>query len=248
MSTIDLNADLGEGMGTDEALLAIVSSASIATGGHAGDADTMRSALTACKARGVRVGAHPGFADKANFGRTRLHVAADVLTSQLQSQLVLFHTLAAQVGVPVEYFKLHGALANMAAEDFAFATGVIEAIQAVDPEIAILALDASQQVFAADALGVPVILEAYADRAYTPDGQLVSRSLPGAVIHDTKAVVDRCLMLARYGEIIAIDGTVFRSSARSICLHGDTPGAVALAGEIRAALEASGVTIAAMPA
>jgi len=248
MSTIDLNADLGEGMGTDDALLAIVSSASIATGGHAGDADTMRSALAACKERGVRVGAHPGFADKANFGRTRLHVASDVLTGQLQSQLVLFHTLAAQIGVEVQYFKLHGALANMAAEDFAFATGVIEAIQSVDPEIAILALDASQQVFAADALGVPVILEAYADRAYTPDGQLVSRSVPGAVIHDTKAVVDRCLRLARYGEIIAIDGTVFRSSARSICLHGDTPGAVALAGEIRSALEASGVTIAAMPA
>jgi UPF0271 protein len=247
MSTIDLNADVGEGMGTDDALLAVVSSASIACGGHAGDADTIRSALSACKARGVRAGAHPGFADKANFGRTRLHVGADVLRSQLQSQLILFHTIAVQVGIEVAFFKLHGAMANMAAEDFAFASGVLQAIQSVDSEIAILALDASQQVHAADILGIPVILEAYADRAYTPQGQLVPRNLPGAVIHDAKAVVERCLRLARYGEIVAIDGTVFRSSARSICVHGDTPGAVALAGEIRTALEAAGFAIAAMP-
>jgi UPF0271 protein len=247
MSTIDLNADVGEGMGTDEALLAIVSSASIACGGHAGDADTIRSALTACKARGVRAGAHPGFADRANFGRTRLHVGADILSSQLQSQLVLFHTIAAQLGVEVAYFKLHGAMANMAAEDFAFASGVLKAIQSVDSEIAILALDASQQVLAADVLGIPIILEAYADRAYTPEGQLVPRNAPGAVIHDPKVVVERCLRLARHGEIIAIDGTVLRSSARSICVHGDTPGAVTLAGEIRAALEGAGVAIAAMP-
>jgi UPF0271 protein len=247
MSMIDLNADVGEGMNTDEALLAMVSSASIACGGHAGDADTIRSALTACKARGVRAGAHPGFADKANFGRTRLHVGADVLRSQLQAQLLLFHSIAAQVGVEVAYFKLHGAMANMAAEDLAFATGVLQAIQSVDSEIAILALDASQQVHAADILGIPVILEAYADRAYTPEGQLVSRNLPGAVIHDAKTVVERCLRLAHYGEIIAIDGTVFGSSARSICVHGDTPGALTLAGEIRVALEGAGVAIAAMP-
>jgi UPF0271 protein len=247
MSFIDLNADLGEGMGTDDELLAIVSSASIACGGHAGDADMIRTALMGCKANGVRVGAHPGFADKANFGRTRLHVDADTLRSQLQSQLLLIHSIAAQVGVEIAYFKLHGALANMAAEDYAFALGVLESIQAVDPEIDILALDASQQVYAADALGIPVMLEAYADRAYTPEGQLVPRSVPGALIHETKAVVDRCLQLARYGEITAIDGTVFRSSARSICIHGDTPGAVQMAAQIRAALEAAGVTIAALP-
>lgn len=244
MTVIDLNADLGEGMGTDDDLLDIVSSASIAGGGHAGDAASIRHVLRGCKARGVRCGAHPGYVDKARFGRFRLVVPLDRLLGQIRDQVFLVRHIADEVGVPLSYVKLHGALANQTAEELAFAVGVFAAIQGMDAKMAVMALDNSEQVRAAKAVGLPLIREAYADRAYTAEGLLVSRSLEGAVIHDTEAVIARCLRLALQGEIVAIDGTVLKSKARSICLHGDTPGAVDLAREVREALEAAGVTIA----
>lgn len=247
MTTIDLNADLGEGMGTDDDLLDIVSSASIAGGGHAGDAATIRHVLRTCKARGVRAGAHPGYVDRARFGRFRLVVPLDTLLSQVRDQIFLVRYIAEEVGVPLSYVKLHGALANQTAEELAFAVAIFAAIQAMDPKMAVLALDNSEQVRAANAVGAPLIREAYADRAYTSEGLLVARSEPGAVIEDTEAVIERCLRLALAGEIVAIDGTVLKSRARSICLHGDTPGAVDLAREVRAALEAEGITIAPVP-
>ena len=152
--------------------------------------------------------------------------------------------IADEVGLPLAYVKLHGALANQTAEELAFAVGIFATIQAMDPRVAILALDNSQQVRAAKAVALPLIREAYADRAYTPEGLLVPRSEPGAVIHDIDAVIERCLRLAKAGEIVAIDGSVLKSTARSICLHGDTPGAVELAREVRYALEAEDITIA----
>lgn len=244
MTTIDLNADLGEGMGADEELLDIVSSASIACGGHAGDADTIRQSLEMCRARGVRAGAHPGYADRLHFGRFRLVMPFEQLLGQIREQMLLARSVADAVGIPLSYVKLHGALANQTAEQMAFAAGIFASIQAMDPKMAVLALDNSEQVRAAKAVGMPVIREAYADRAYTRDGLLVSRSESGAVIHDVDAVISRCLRLALHGEIVAIDGTVLKSAARSICLHGDTPGAVELARAIRGALEAEGVEIA----
>lgn len=244
MTTIDLNADLGEGMGNDDDLLDIVSSASIAAGGHAGDAATIRHVLRKCKARGVRAGAHPGYVDRARFGRFRLVVPLDTLLSQVRDQIFLVRYIAEEIGVPLSYVKLHGALANQTAEELAFAVAIFAAIQAMDPKIAVLALDNSEQVRAANAVGAPLIREAYADRAYTAEGLLVPRNQSGAVIEDVDAVIARCLRLARAGEIVAIDGTVLKSQARSICLHGDTPGAVDLAREVRAALEAEGITIA----
>jgi len=247
MMSIDLNADLGEGMGTDEALLEIVSSASIACGGHAGDAATIRHILKICKARGVRAGAHPGYADKLRFGRFRVVMPLDELLGQIRSQMVLVRTIADEVGVPLAYVKLHGALANQTAEELAFAVGIFATIHAMDPKMAVLALDNSQQVRAAKAVGLPLIREAYADRAYTGEGLLVPRNEDGAVIHDLGAVIERCVRLARSGEIVAIDGSVLRSSARSICLHGDTPGAVDLAREVRHALETEGIAIEASP-
>lgn len=243
MTSIDLNADLGEGMGTDEDLLSIVSSASIACGGHAGDAATIRHILKTCKARGVRAGAHPGYADPKRFGRFRVVMPLDQLLGQIRSQLFLVRFIADEVGVKLAYVKLHGALANQTAEELAFAVGIFATIQAMDPKVAVLALDNSQQVRAARAVGMPLIREAYADRAYLPDGLLVPRSQDGAVIHDTDAVIERCLRLARHGEIVAVDGTVLKSAARSICLHGDTPGAVDLAHEVRDALESEGIEI-----
>lgn len=244
MTSIDLNADLGEGMGNDEALLDVVSSASIACGGHAGDATTIFAALSACRLRGIRAGAHPGFADRANFGRLRLQIPVHAMRVQVQMQLLLIHTLATQVGIELSYLKLHGAMANMAAEDRDTAVAIFEAVRQIDPDIAILALDNSQQVVAATVLGFPVIREAYADRGYDAAGMLVARSEPGAVLHDVGAVVDRCLRLAKNGEIVAVDGTVLKTEARSICLHGDTPGAVEMARAIRSALEAEGIDIA----
>jgi UPF0271 protein len=245
MTSIDLNADLGEGMGNDEDLLAIVSSASIACGGHAGDAATIRQILKICKARGVRAGAHPGYVDPKRFGRFRVVMPLDQLLGQIRSQLFLVRFIADEVGVPLSYVKLHGALANQTAEELGFAVGIFATIQAMNPKMAVLALDNSQQVRAAKAVGMPLIREAYADRAYTAEGLLVARTQPGAVIDDTETVIERCLRLARAGEIVAIDGTVLKSSARSICLHGDTPGAVDLAREVRDALEGEGITIAA---
>jgi len=245
MTSIDLNADLGEGMGTDEDLLGIVSSASIACGGHAGDAATMRHILKLCKARGVRAGAHPGYADKKRFGRFRLVMPLDQIVAQVRNQMFLIRHVASEVDVPLSYVKLHGALANQTAEELAMAVAIFAAVQAMDPKISVLALDNSEQVRAARAVGVPVIREAYADRAYNADGLLVPRNTEGAVIHDVDAVIERCVRLAQKGEIVAIDGTVLKSGARSICLHGDTPGAVDLAREVRDALEGEGIAIAA---
>ncbi len=243
--SIDLNADLGEGMGNDDDLLGIVSSASIACGGHAGDAATIRHILRLCKARGVRAGAHPGYADRARFGRFRLVMPLEQLLGQIREQMFLVRHIAGEVDVPLAYVKLHGALANQTAEDHDFAVGIFASIRAMDAKLAILALDNSEQVRAARAVGLPLIREAYADRAYTQDGLLVPRTQEGAVIHDVDAVIARCLRLALHGEIVAIDGSVLTSAARSICLHGDTPGAVDLAREVRDALEAEGVAIAA---
>ena len=245
MTTIDLNADLGEGVGDDEAMLELVSSASIACGGHAGTADSIRAMLTSCKTRGVRAGAHPSYPDTKNFGRLRLVMPIDQLIGQLRTQLVLIRTIADQLEVPVAYVKLHGALANQAAEELPLAVGVFGALQAMDPDISVLALDASAQVRAALALGLKVELEAYADRAYQPNGLLVPRSEEGAVLHDPGEIAARCVRLATEGEIVAVDGTVLKLGARSICVHGDNPEAVAIARRIRSELEAAEVTIAA---
>lgn len=241
----DLNADLGEGSGSDDALLEIVSSASIACGGHAGDEISMRIALRAAKARGVTVGAHPGFADRENFGRKRLMLPPEELDAQVRRQVRDLVEAAEEEGVPVRYVKLHGALANMAAEEASVAAVCFAAVVGLADRLAILALDESAQVEVATVMGFPVVREAYADRAYQPNGLLVPRSEPGAVLHDAGAIAERAVRLAQAGELVAIDGTVFRSEARSLCVHGDNPEAVAIARQIRDALEADGIEIAA---
>ena len=245
MTSIDLNADLGEGVGDDDAMLELVSSASIACGGHAGTADSIRTMLVRCRERGVRAGAHPSYPDKANFGRLRLVMPLDQLIGQIRSQLILIRTIADQLDVPVGYVKLHGALANQAAEELPLAVGVFGALHAMDPDIAVLALDASAQVRAAHAVGLRVELEAYADRAYQASGLLVPRQAEGAVLHDAGMIAERCVRIAMDGELVAVDGTVLKVGARSICIHGDNPEAVAIARRVREALGAAGVEIAA---
>ncbi|HVW93065.1 MAG TPA: 5-oxoprolinase subunit PxpA [Devosia sp.] len=245
MTSLDLNADLGEGMPNDAALLGIVSSASIACGGHAGTEETMRAALRGAKAAGVVAGAHPGFADPANFGRKRLELTSEELTRQMREQLETLAALARDEGVPLRYVKLHGALANMAAEDELVASIAFAAVRNHNPGLAILAIDNSAQVAAAEALGLRVIREAYADRAYQPDGLLVPRSAEGAVIHDPAAIVERAIRLAERRELVAIDGSVIPTAATSLCIHGDNDGAVSIAEALKAGLAAAGIAIAA---
>lgn len=241
----DLNADLGEGAGSDEALLEIVSSASIACGGHAGDDITMHVAMRAAKARGVAVGAHPGFIDPEHFGRRRLVLLPEELDAQIRSQVRRLVEIGEEEGVPVRYMKLHGALANMAAEEPSVAAVAFAAVVGLADRLAILALDESAQVEVATAMGFPVVREAYADRAYQPNGLLVPRTTPGAVLHDAGAIAERAVRLATANELVAIDGTIIQSEARSLCIHGDNAEAVTIARRVRVALEAAGIEIAA---
>lgn len=243
MTWLDLNADLGEGIGNDDAMLELVSSASIACGGHAGDHVTMVVALRAAKARGVTVGAHPGFADRENFGRRRLILPPEELDDMVRRQVRDLAELAVEEGVVLRYVKLHGALANMAAEEPAIAAVSFAACEGLVRGLGILAIDNSAQVEVADAVGFPVVREAYADRAYRPDGLLVPRSEPGAVLHDAGFIAERAVRLAQTGEIVAVDGSVIQTEARSLCIHGDNPEAVAIAKGVRTALEAAGIAV-----
>lgn len=243
MTWLDLNADLGEGVGDDRAMLAIVSSASIACGGHAGDEASMRDALRAAKTAGVVVGAHPGFPDRQNFGRSRMLLSPEDLDATVRSQVRMLVELGEEEGWPVRYVKLHGALANMAAEEPAIAALCFAAVEGLVKDMAVLAIDNSAQSEVAEALGFPVIREAYADRAYQPNGLLVPRQMPGAVLHDPALIAERAVRLARAGEIVAVDGAVVRTDSRSLCIHGDTPDAVGIARAVREALVQAGVEI-----
>jgi UPF0271 protein len=240
---LDLNADLGEGIGDDAAMLDIVSSANIACGGHAGHEATMRAALRGAKARGVVAGAHPGFPDRENFGRTRMVLAPEELDAAIRAQVRTLVELGEEEGWPIRYVKLHGALANMAAEEPAVAALCFAAVEGLVDGMAILAIDNSAQSEVAEALGFRVILEAYADRAYQPDGLLVARQMPGAVLNDAAFIAERAVHLAQRGEIVAVDGSVLQTAARSLCIHGDNPDAVAIARAVKAALTAAGVEV-----
>jgi len=243
MSWLDLNADLGEGVGNDAAMLEIVSSANVACGGHAGNHETMLAALRAAKAHGVTVGAHPGFADPEHFGRRRLVLPPAELDASIRAQVRGLVELAEAEGVRVRYVKLHGALANMAAEEPAIAAVSFAACEGLVQEMGLLAIDNSAQVDVGEMMGFRVLREAYADRAYRPDGLLVSRSEPGALLHDADEIAARAVRLARTGGIVAIDGSIIQTEAKSLCIHGDTPDAVGIAWAVRAALEGAGIAV-----
>ena len=243
MSWLDLNADLGEGIGDDAAMLGIVSSANVACGGHAGDADTMRATVRAARERGVIVGAHPGFADRENFGRRRLLLPPEELDASIRAQVRTLVEIAEEEGWPVRYVKLHGALANMAAEEPAVMALCLAAVEGLVQDMAVLAIDNSMQVEVAEALGYRTVREAYADRAYQPGGLLVPRQMPGAVLHDATDIAERAVRLAAAGEIVAAEGSIVHTAARSLCIHGDTPDAVAIARAVRDALASNGVEI-----
>ena len=248
MPTIDLNSDLGESfgqwrMGDDAAMLDIVTSANVACGFHAGDPAGILRTLKAAKAKGVTIGAHVAYPDLVGFGRRNMDVASDELTADVIYQIGALQALAHVAGTQVRYVKPHGALYNTIAHDKRQALAVIEAIRTVDPNLVLVALAGSSLIELARNEGLTCIAEAFADRAYTPQGTLVSRRAAGAVLHDAEQVAQRMLRLVESGTVEAIDGSITRIEAESICVHGDSPGAIQMAREVRQLLEQSGVSL-----
>jgi 5-oxoprolinase (ATP-hydrolysing) subunit A len=246
---IDLNADMGESfgpwtMGADTELLKIITSANIACGFHAGDPDVMAQAMALAVANGVGIGAHPGLPDLQGFGRRRMQISPDEARHLVAYQLGAAQAMARIAGGAVRHLKLHGALANMAAENEALARACYEGALAVCPDIILVVISGTAQARAAQDLGARVAQEIFADRGYTEDGLLMDRRLPGAVIHDQAEVCARILAMLRAGAIITAHGTHLPAQIDTICLHGDTRGAVVLAQALRAALGADGISVA----
>lgn len=245
---IDLNSDLGESlggwrMGDDAAMLDIVSSANVACGFHAGDPAGILETLKAACARGAIVGAHVSYPDLVGFGRRNMDVASADLVAGVIYQIGALQGLARVAGTEVRYVKPHGALYNTIAHDRRQATDVITAMRAIDPSLVLVALAGSPLIDWARDAGLTVVAEAFADRGYTPEGTLVSRRDPGAVLHDVDQIAARMLMLVREGVVEAVDGSPVRIAADSICVHGDSPGAVAIARHLRERFEQEGVRI-----
>jgi UPF0271 protein len=245
---IDLNADLGESLGTwelgnDEAMLDIVTSANVACGFHAGDSLTLQRTCAQAAERGVVVGAQVAYRDLAGFGRRFIDMDPAELTADVIYQMGALEALCRVAGARVEYVKPHGALYNAIVTHEEQAAAVVAAVVAVDPGLPVMGLPGSVFLELAADAGLRTVAEAFADRAYTPEGHLVSRRHSGAVLHDPQEVASRMVRLATEGRITAIDGTDIDVRADSICTHGDSPGAVAMATAVRAGLEAAGIPL-----
>ena len=250
MSSVDLNADLAEGFGTwtlgdDAAMLDIVTSANLACGFHAGNPVGLARTCRAAAARGVRIGAQVGYFDLAGFGRRRIEVAPEELSADVIYQIGALQALARAAGTTLGYVKPHGALYNTIVTDNDQARAVAEAVHANDPTLPVLGLAGS--VFFAEArrLGLRTVAEVFADRAYQPDGQLVPRSDAGAVLNNPAQITERVLSMVKTGTVTAIDGSVIAIEVESVCVHGDSPGAVTIAGAVRDRLLAEGIELAA---
>ncbi|MCO4827927.1 MULTISPECIES: LamB/YcsF family protein [Lentibacter] len=245
---VDLNSDMGEGfgpwrMGDDAALLDVITSANIACGFHAGDPDVMAETMRLAAKNGVGIGAHPGFADLKGFGRRRLNIGADELGNMIAYQLGAAEGVAKSVGAKIRHFKLHGALANMCAEDATLAKTCYSAALRVNPEIILMVLAETAQQAVVQELGANWAGEIFADRAYEDDATLVDRSKAGAVLHDADMAAERILDMLREDAIIAESGKRIPAKIDTICLHGDTPEAVEMARALRTKLSAAGVTL-----
>ena len=244
---LDLNADLGEGygdwsMGDDAAMLEVVTTANVACGGHAGDGSTMRAACRAAAARGVAITAHVAYPDLAGFGRRFLDIAPADLTDQVVVQTGALQAMARAEGAEVAGVKPHGALYNALARHEGQAGAVVRALQELGG-LPLVAAPGAVVIAAAETAGIEVVREGFADRAYLPDGTLTPRTRPGAVLTDPEAVTAQALSIATEGGVRAADGTWVDLPVRSLCLHGDTPGAVELARAVRARLEEAGVDL-----
>jgi UPF0271 protein len=242
---VDLNADLGEGAGQDDELLELVTSANIATGFHAGDADTMHAAVSAAQVRGVAVGAHPSFFDRENFGRKELPITPDEVFDAVTYQLGIFQAIADAAGVRPNHIKPHGALYNMAARDQKLADAIARATKVVDSSLIFFAPDNSALARAGESHGLKIAREVFADRNYLSDGSLVSRTRPDALLRDPEEAAARVLRMLSEGKVRSVDGVDVDLRAETICLHGDTPGAVEFARILRSELENQDVIVSA---
>ena len=246
---VDLNADCGEGygpwsMGDDGGVMEAVTSINMACGGHAGDPGTMARTVALAGAAGVAVGAHPGFPDREGFGRRVIPMSARDVERHVAAQVGAACGVAALGGGRIGHVKAHGALANLAADEPEIADAVARAAAAVDRDMWLLAIAGTELVGAGDRAGLRVASEVFADRAYLPTGRLVPRGRPGAVVHDAEEAAARVVWMVGEGALRAEDGTRLPVAIDSVCVHGDTPGAVAMARRVREALEAAGATVA----
>ncbi|BBZ50746.1 LamB/YcsF family protein [Mycobacterium heidelbergense] len=248
MAGIDLNADLGEGfgvwrLGDDDAMLGIVTSANVACGFHAGDPAGLLRVCRSAADRGVRIGAQVSYRDLAGFGRRFIDVAAEDLVADVVYQIGALQGIAAAAGSSVRYVKPHGALYNTIVGDREQAAAVAEAVRLADPTLPVLGIAGSAFFDEAGRVGLRTVAEAFADRAYRPDGRLASRREPGAVLNDPAAIADRVVNMVTSGRVTAIDGTPVAVSVESVCVHGDSPGAVQIATAVRDRLQAAGTDI-----
>jgi UPF0271 protein len=248
VTAIDLNSDLGEGfgawtMGDDTAILQLVSSANVACGFHAGSPAGLLSTLRMAKQQGVTIGAHVSYPDLVGFGRRNMDISSDELTADVIYQIGALQGLARAAGTEVRYVKPHGALYNTIAYDERQALAVINAIQSIDASLPLVGLAGSRVLELAQEKGLRTIAEAFADRAYHTDGSLVSRREAGSVLHDAQHIAERMLQLITQGGVTSIEGEFTPVKADSICVHGDSPGAIEMARQIRHVLEEKGVTI-----
>lgn len=243
---IDLNADLGEGAGSDEALLGLVSSANIACGWHAGDAKTMRQCVRWAIAHGVAIGAHPSFPDRENFGRSTMHLPPDEIVANVLYQVGALAAIAKAEGGQLSHVKAHGQLYNQAVKEPELADALCEAVRRFDPSLRFFGLAGSGMIDAARRAGLTPVEEVFADRGYMPDGSLVPRSKPGALIEDEEQSLAQTLSLVRDRKVKAIDGSIVPVNAQTVCLHGDGAHALAFARRIRERLQQEGIAVRAM--
>ena len=240
---IDLNADLGEAVGDDEGVLPFVSSANIACGFHAGNPAVMRTTVQLARRHGAAVGAHPGFQDLEGFGRREMRVSTAELETLVAYQIGALAGVAATEGARLNHVKPHGTLYNMAARDAGMADAIARAVRAVDASLVLFGLSGSELVAAGERAGLRVASEVFADRGYWPNGSLAPRGTPGAVIPEVEEVVRRAVGMARGQAVTSVEGSSVSVRADTICIHGDTPGAAALARAVRSALTAAGIDV-----
>lgn len=232
MHTIDINCDLGEGFPNDAALMPLISSANIACGYHAGDADTIKATIEQCLIHNVAIGAHPGFNDRANFGRTEMTLSDCALYDLVAEQIILMQDTCKAMGTVLHHVKPHGALYNMAAKDATMSYIIAGVIKAIDPQLILYGLSNSHLISEAKAMDIQTASEVFADRTYNANGQLTPRSQPNAMIHTREAALAQVLMMIQHKQLIATDGSIVPIAAETICIHGDGDHAVSFATSI----------------